>query len=160
MVLDGEQGCGGSAGYVDLGVDVLHVMFGGPPGDDQPRRDLGVAASPRKQTEYLHLAIGKPSRQTSRVNRLRVAGSGEYRVCRVRVQGAATRLVEKAPARLVRLERRPMGSGLGEGPVGVGCGQDPCRHGLVLSEATAVVAAAVESFVVPADKRREPGELG
>jgi hypothetical protein len=56
VVLHREQGRRGPAGHADLGVDVLHVVLGRPPGDDQALGDLGM----------LQLSATSPSTSTSR----------------------------------------------------------------------------------------------
>src|SRR3954470_9448211 len=62
VVLQGEQRGGGPSGDTDLGIDVLGVMFRGPPGDEQPTGDLDVAAPPRYQRQALDLSFGETRR--------------------------------------------------------------------------------------------------
>ena len=162
-MLHREQGRRGPAGHADLGVDVLHVVLGRPPGDHQALGDLGVAAPVRDQPQHLHLAGAQPRRQRPAGDHGAVARRGQHGADGVGVEGPLPGVGEQPLLRLLGRERRPLWPALGHRLVGVGGRQHPGRHGQVAAPTAAVVATSVQPLVVHPDRggqRRQPFRPG
>ena len=117
--------------------------------------DLAVGQASRHEAENFDLPFAEAGRQRGSDARRRVPGRGEHSRRGIRVEPPGVRLLTEPGRRCVRLEGGPVRPRLGHRLVRVGRRENPCGGGQVSSLRRAVIAGAVESFVVHPGGRRE-----
>ena len=148
-MLHGEQRRAGAGGDAGLGVDVLDVMPDRLGGDSQRGGHLLVQLTAGDQPQHLDLAVGEP-RWRARPLCDGLPGGGEHGVDLEASEVAGIDLVEQLRGGCGRRERRTVGPVLGHGVIGVGGGQQTSTDVELVTRRTAVVARAVDAFVVAA----------
>ena len=123
-MLHGEERSTGPRGGADLEVDVLHVVLGGAPGDDEVLRDLPVRETTGDEPEHLDLAFGQAGRPRATCPGA-LAGDVEDRRNGVTVEPARPCLAPQSPGGLGGSQRPAVWPLLDEAPILIGRRQDP-----------------------------------